>query len=259
MGADPADDGPETLEPALHRRLEEAEFERLLEENEVRRQALDRRRTALYRLFDTAGVLLYVGISVDPKQRFKEHKHGNGRNKAKEWWPDVVTAELDWFDSRSEAETAESFAIVTEHPRHNTAKTGAYAASRFRHRWLQERLGGPCPEPDVPVVRWRAWAEAAIEIAGHEVPAESWWEASRPCNRLIAEQRDAAARFGRPVRTHIPRPLRAEDLIRLTRHRHGHCELCREPYPCTAVRVVADRFTDHPQHAPLWGARTSQS
>ncbi|WTW93481.1 GIY-YIG nuclease family protein [Streptomycetaceae bacterium NBC_01309] len=254
-----ADDGPEKPEPALHRCLDEVEFERLLEENAARRRALDHRRTAVYRLFDAAGVLLYVGISVDPQKRFKNHKHGNGRNKPKEWWPDVVTADLEWFDSRPQAETAESFAIVTEHPRHNTAKTGAYAASLFRHRWLQERLGGPRPGPDAPLARWRAWAEATVEIDGHEMPAESWWEASRPCNRLIAEQRDAAARLGRPVRAHVPRPLRAEDLIRLTRHRHGHCELCREPYPCATVRAVADRFTNHPQYTPLWGAQASAS
>ncbi|WP_432003969.1 GIY-YIG nuclease family protein [Streptomyces sioyaensis] len=31
------------------------------------------RSTAVYRLFDSEGALLYVGISVSPERRFEEH------------------------------------------------------------------------------------------------------------------------------------------------------------------------------------------
>jgi hypothetical protein len=99
----------------------------------------------VYPLFDVEGVLLYAGISADPRQRFHNHRYGSGRrSKPKEWWPQVASARLERFDSRLRADTAESFAVVTEHPRHNNAKTGETFACWFKHRWLEERLaGGP--------------------------------------------------------------------------------------------------------------------
>lgn len=53
-------------------------------------------------------------------------------------------------------------------------------------------------------------------------------------------------------------PLRAEELTRLTLHHHGHCERCREPYPCMVVRSATARFADDSQqYAPLWGRSTT--
>ncbi|WP_425387384.1 GIY-YIG nuclease family protein [Embleya scabrispora] len=124
--------------------MDRDEFERRLAENRARRPVLEDRRTAGYRLFDLDDVLLYVGISVDPRKRFRGHRYGNKRSKPKEWWPRVASTRIEWFDSRPQAESAESFAVVTEYPRHNKAKTGEASARRFRHRWLEERLaGGP--------------------------------------------------------------------------------------------------------------------
>ncbi|OPC76602.1 hypothetical protein B4N89_44740 [Embleya scabrispora] len=225
------------------------EFER----HRARRAALENRRTAVYRLFDADGVLLYVGISVDPVKRFRGHRYGSKRSKPKEWWPQVASSRIEWFDSRSRAEFAESFAVVTEHPRHNKAKTGEAAGRWFRHRWLEERLaGGPRPGPDAGAGAWRAWDEATAEICGHEVPFELWWSPHSPCGRLAAQRAEAARAHGRTIREHIAWPLRVEELVRLTLHHHGHCERCREPYPCAVVRSAAARFAHDPQYAPLW-------
>lgn len=84
---------------------------------------LDHCRTALYRLFDEAGVLLYIGISHQPDTRFEQH------SKAKEWWPQVARREVQWFDDRPSAAAAEAAAIRSEDPEHN----GTYSPRRDWH------------------------------------------------------------------------------------------------------------------------------
>ncbi|MET9222403.1 GIY-YIG nuclease family protein [Streptomyces sp. NPDC003300] len=68
--------------------------------------------TALYRLFDTEGRLLYVGITNMPNVRFDAHR-------MKAWWKQVARRELVWFDNRQEAGWAEVRAIRAERPMHN--------------------------------------------------------------------------------------------------------------------------------------------
>jgi hypothetical protein len=70
-------------------------------------------RTALYRLRDSAGRLLYVGISDAPFRRWVEH------STDKAWWPEVAECSLEWFGSRPAALSAEASAIQAEHPAHN--------------------------------------------------------------------------------------------------------------------------------------------
>lgn len=72
-------------------------------------------RTALYRLFDADGRLLYIGIAKNPTVRWQQH----ARDKADTWWPDVANKKLEWFDARSEAEAAEVAAIRSEGPPYN--------------------------------------------------------------------------------------------------------------------------------------------
>lgn len=83
---------------------------------------LDHCRTALYRLYDEAGVLLYIGISHQPDVRFEQH------SKVKEWWPQVARHEVQWFDDRPAAAAAEADAIRSEDPEHN----GTYSPRRDR-------------------------------------------------------------------------------------------------------------------------------
>lgn len=77
--------------------------------------AVHQGRTAVYTLYDRNDTLIYVGISNLPQQRWKEHA-------AKQpWWPEVVTREIEWFDTRAEAERQEVRCIAARHPRHNHA------------------------------------------------------------------------------------------------------------------------------------------
>lgn len=75
---------------------------------------LDDYRTALYRVYDEAGTLLYIGISHQPDVRFEQHA------KLKEWWPRVARREVQWFDDRPTAAKAEESAVRTEDPEFNS-------------------------------------------------------------------------------------------------------------------------------------------
>jgi predicted GIY-YIG superfamily endonuclease/antitoxin (DNA-binding transcriptional repressor) of toxin-antitoxin stability system len=83
---------------------------------------LDGYRTALYRLYDAAGTLLYIGISHQPDVRFEQHA------KLKDWWPRVARREVEWFDDRPSAAAAEAAAIRREDPERN----GTYSLRRKR-------------------------------------------------------------------------------------------------------------------------------
>jgi len=76
---------------------------------------LDDARTAVYRLYDSADHLLYVGITHDPEQRWTTHAG------TKTWWPQVAHNTIEWHDNRQLAEAAEKTAIRDERPAHNRA------------------------------------------------------------------------------------------------------------------------------------------
>lgn len=69
----------------------------------------------VYRMFDHAGKLLYVGVT-DRVGRFDEHA-------VKRFFPLVATITVEWHDTRASALVAEKRAIATERPRYNIAGT----------------------------------------------------------------------------------------------------------------------------------------
>ena len=70
-------------------------------------------KTALYRHFDAAGVLLYVGISLSAMDRLAQHMRGS------DWRDEIANVTVEWFPERSDALTAERIAIADEAPRFN--------------------------------------------------------------------------------------------------------------------------------------------
>lgn len=71
------------------------------------------RKCAVYRHFDSDGVLLYVGISVKPGMRRMEH----ARHSA---FMEFATREtVEWFDNEPDALNAERAAIRAERPLFN--------------------------------------------------------------------------------------------------------------------------------------------
>jgi predicted GIY-YIG superfamily endonuclease len=83
--------------------------------------------TTLYRLYDKAGALLYVGIAEHWPTRMKQH----AREKA--WWEDVANVATQVFAERERAADAERNAIQTERPKHNIVH-----ARRERQRTPQQ-------------------------------------------------------------------------------------------------------------------------
>jgi hypothetical protein len=65
--------------------------------------------TALYRIFGAGGEMLYLGISVNPRKRFTEHRR-------EPWWVLARTHTIEWIQDRVEAERKERLAIATENP-----------------------------------------------------------------------------------------------------------------------------------------------
>lgn len=77
-------------------------------------------RTALYRLFNAEGVLLYIGISSQPEVRRKQHV-------AQQPWGHLISRqEVEWRDDRPTAERAEEAAIASESPLYNRDGNRSY-------------------------------------------------------------------------------------------------------------------------------------
>jgi hypothetical protein len=69
---------------------------------------------SLYRHFDEAGLLLYVGISGRPKTRLSEHR------RDAPWFWSIATIKMEVFPDRASALQAEREAVQNEKPLFNT-------------------------------------------------------------------------------------------------------------------------------------------
>lgn len=107
------------------------------------------RRTAVYRLFDAEGNLLYVGCSCTPDPRIDQHR-------GKPWWPEVTDVTVTWLPDRFTALRYEAEAILAEGPRHNLRRTdpdliSAPAATRTRSADTGLTFDEVASEVDIPV------------------------------------------------------------------------------------------------------------
>ena len=143
--------------------------------------------TALYRHYDEAGVLLYVGIADKPAMRAEQHK---GRSK---WWRFVAATTTEWLQSRAAAEAAERDAIAAEAPVFNKPTTQEVERRRSTTCLTQSP---PAPSPPTS---WRSGHEPR-EPGPSRRPArcDHGYAPSRPPRRLRLRPR--------PVRVgHLPR------------------------------------------------------
>jgi hypothetical protein len=77
----------------------------------------------LYRFFDMRGSLLYVGRTINPGRRWREHE------KDKPWFNEVATLTRQVYATAEAVDQAERDAIATESPRYNIALNPRRVAS----------------------------------------------------------------------------------------------------------------------------------
>ena len=116
--------------------------------------------TALYRLYDACGVLLYVGISKDFGYRWKQHAH------AQPWWPEVNRQSVAWYPSRKRAGEEEIGAIQTERPKYN--KQHAALGPLVSDHGQCCRCNEASSETDLDYDYWPEWYPSDIHPG-------AWW------------------------------------------------------------------------------------
>lgn len=100
--------------------------------------------TALYRLYDTEGRLLYLGIAKLPKFRWQRHAD------LQPWWHLVARKTVDWYPDRDAALAAEKRFTAEEKPFYDRSWKGVkhHPVTRFDNsgdilhvlEWLEEKM-----------------------------------------------------------------------------------------------------------------------
>jgi predicted GIY-YIG superfamily endonuclease len=150
-------------------------------------------RTAVYRFFDPAGSLLYVGVTDNPTIRFAAH-----RGKAN-WWTraDPTNTTLSWYETREEAEAAELQAIVSERPEFNIVGKDGYRGGR-RKAMLSEAQGVNVDRV-VALFRQRQEIEAEYKQALAELISSDDVPIGYIASRLGVERKTVYRHLGRSM------------------------------------------------------------
>lgn len=138
------------------------------------RAVLDAKPTCLYRLYNSAGALLYVGITSDIGRRWKEH-----RPEHHDWWPQVAERRVVWYLERAHAWHAERESVRVERPLHNHETAGHIAGTLAPQLFTEptpkppSREGWWRDEEAVAAYRleWKAWL---AQMRDAELTEEEW-------------------------------------------------------------------------------------
>jgi hypothetical protein len=107
-----------------------SDLEELVPQSAIRRQV----PTALYRVFDATGQLLYVGITESPKRRWAHHV------RLTPWWGETDHWIVEWHCTRWHAETAEIIAIKLSSPKYNVQHSKRQLRAHYRVRAVMKEI-----------------------------------------------------------------------------------------------------------------------
>lgn len=119
----------------------------------------DESAAAVYRLYDRAGALLYIGSTNNPAVRWSKHKG------SKQWWPEVAAYALTWWPSRAEAFAQEFQVIRAEQPMYNAQGVFPFGQAQPISPEAQAVIDAldVLEEIDDPRVRAVAYSQVAAE------------------------------------------------------------------------------------------------
>lgn len=196
----------------------------------------------LYRLFNAAGALLYVGITSNLDERLKDHRS----DKRKTWWPQVAQVTVEHHPTELDARRAESKAIRSEEPAWNKEGRVRLTPGAMREglRWLRRRLDDE---------------EAAIRAPRRTPRSRRGQEALSAVNqaRAVLEEHRAEYPQNRRWRENMwaGGVLPPAALWAWTWRRWGECEACPgQLYPCGVVKGLVAEWRER----PLYGRRSSR-
>lgn len=119
------------------------------------------RTAAVYRLYDAAGTLLYIGSAYDPDHRCKAHH-------SKPWWPLVVRREDEPHGGRRSAYVAEMRAIASEAPRFNDFGTPSYATPQTAAVLGRAETNRACGRAQS--LAWEVWRKVRSDALAEGLP-----------------------------------------------------------------------------------------
>jgi excinuclease UvrABC nuclease subunit len=130
--------------------------------------------TGLYRVYDGADGLLYIGVSKHFGVRWQQHA------QKRPWWNERRRMTVDFYDDREEALDAEALAIFNEQPKYNVL-----------HRKQAQRLKR-LQQPEVTSKR-RATALAVAQLCPDRQPQELTQAERGAAARVMSLRTNAAA------------------------------------------------------------------
>jgi hypothetical protein len=156
-------------------------------------------RTALYRLYDRADRLIYVGISDQLGERWERHL------RKMPWWPEVQRMTSEWYPDRAAAAVAETDAIQHEQPIQNVKDAGPIATLTPQE---VARIGQSIAEMKRALIRF----EVSLGLRPHraERPERPRRRPSLLEDKLLRDL-DEVLGTERVRLSHIPQMLRMHD------------------------------------------------
>lgn len=119
---------------------------------------------SLYRFFDRSGRLLYIGITVSPPARFRDHQ-------SKTWWHLVTTIALETHDNRADLIEAEQRAIASEQPFFNIVHNSHTVVENSPRPGLFVLQPAICP-----MCNQAAYYDPAWDVYRHDPGTAPIWE-----------------------------------------------------------------------------------